>query len=471
MTRTGFLEHPREPRHKRPVELRLADYREVYVPHPIETMRTQAARCMDCAVPFCHQGCPLGNLIPEWNDLVHDGDWERAIARLHLTNNFPEFTGTLCPAPCEPACVLAINTDPVTIKDIELAIIDRAFEDGTVRPQPPGFRTGRRVAVIGSGPAGLAAAQQLNRAGHRVTVYERSDRVGGLLRYGIPDFKMEKHRLDRRLALLEAEGIVFECNYEVGRNIAPDELRRRFDAVVLCVGAERGRDVELPGRHLRGVQMAMDYLIQQNRRVGGETVPRARTISAAGRRVVIIGGGDTAADCLGNAHREGCASVEVLSVYPEPPRSRPAGNPWPEWPLVLQTYPAHEEGGQRHFGVMVTGFHGTDAVEAIETVDCEVRREGAGREFSPQPGTERMMPADLVLLAIGFDGVACEPLVEGLGGHLTESGAIAVDQDFCAAPGVFAGGDATRGASLIVWAIAEGRRAAAGCDRFLAASR
>ena len=469
MSRTGFMEHPREQRHKRPVVARVGDYREVYISHPLTTLRTQAARCMDCAVPFCHQGCPLGNLIPEWNELVHDGEWEQAIARLHLTNNFPEFTGTLCPAPCEPACVLAINSDAVTIKDIELSIIDRAFEEGWVRAQPPGSRTGKRVAVVGSGPAGLAAAQQLNRAGHRVTVYEKADRAGGLLRYGIPDFKMEKHRLDRRLALLEAEGIVFECNYEIGRTISAEELRRRFDAVVLCVGAERGRDVHTPGRSLPGVHLAMDYLIQQNRRVAGEAVPGAGAISAAGRNVVIIGGGDTAADCLGNAHREGCASVEVLSVYPEPPQTRPAGNPWPEWPLVLQTYPAHEEGGRRHYGVMVTGFQGTERVEAIETVECEVQREGSRREFTPRPGSEGLMPADLVLLAIGFDGVACSPLVEGLGARLTDSGAIAVDAGFCAAPGVFASGDATRGASLVVWAIAEGRQAAAACDRYLAA--
>jgi glutamate synthase (NADPH/NADH) small chain len=468
MSRTGFMEHARESRHKRPVALRVSDYREVYVPHPVETIRAQAARCMDCAVPFCHQGCPLGNLIPEWNELVHDRDWVQAITRLHLTNNFPEFTGTLCPAPCEPACVLAINSDPVTIKDIELAIIDRAFEDGTVRPQPPGFRTGKRVAVVGSGPAGLAAAQQLNRAGHRVTVYEKADRPGGLLRYGIPDFKMEKNRLDRRLDLLEAEGIVFECHQEVGRDLSAGELRQRFDAVMLCVGAELGRDVHVPGRELRGVHLAMDYLVQQNRRVAGETTPARRAISAAGRRVVVIGGGDTAADCLGNAHREGCASVEVLSVYPEPPQTRPPGNPWPEWPLVLQTYPAHEEGGRRHFGVMVTGFHGAGRVAAIETVECEVRHESAGRELTPVPGTERRMPADLVLLAIGFDGVACPSLVEELGGRLTETGAVAVDADFRAAPGVFASGDATRGASLIVWAIAEARTAAAACDRFLA---
>ncbi|HYA00237.1 MAG TPA: glutamate synthase subunit beta [Candidatus Binatia bacterium] len=469
MSRTGFIEHARQPRHKRPVTERVGDYREIYVSQPIETLTLQAARCMDCAVPFCHQGCPLGNLVPEWNDLVHRGDWARAISRLHLTNNFPEFTGTLCPAPCEPACVLAINSDPVTIKDIELEIVDRAFEMGLIRPEPPGFRSGRRVAVIGSGPAGLAAAQQLNRAGHRVTVYEKSDRPGGLLRYGIPDFKMEKHRLDRRLALLEAEGIVFECNYDVGRDLVVDDLRCRSDAVVCCVGAERGRDVlHLAGRQLPGIHLAMEYLVQQNLRVAGETVHAREAISATGRRVVIIGGGDTAADCLGNAHREGCAAVDVLSVYPAPPRTRTGDNPWPEWPLVLQTYPAHEEGGRRRFGVMVTGFRGHDRVEAIETVECEVRKSAGAREFSARAGTEGVIPADLVLLAIGFDGVACRDLIHDLGAGTTGRGTVAVDQDHQAAPGVFAAGDATRGASLIVWAIAEARRAAAACDRYLA---
>jgi glutamate synthase (NADPH/NADH) small chain len=467
MTQTGFMEHPRESRHRRPVAERVGDYREVYLPLPVVAARTQAARCMDCSVAFCHQGCPLGNLIPEWNELVHRDQWAQAIARLHLTNNFPEFTGTLCPAPCEPACVLAVNDDPVTIKDIELSIIDRAFQEGWVRPEPPGFRTGKKVAVIGSGPAGLAAAQQLNRAGHRVTVYEKADRPGGLLRYGIPDFKMEKHRLDRRLALLEAEGIVFECSCEAGRNVATGDLRRRFDAVVLCVGAERAGDVQLPGRGLPGVHLAMEYLVQQNRRVAGETVAPDGAISAAGRRVVIIGGGDTAADCLGNVHREGCSEVTQLVLYPEPPATRPEGNPWPEWPLVLQTHPAHEEGGDRRFEVMVTGFRGEGRVDAIETVEVDVRRDGDARIAVPRPGTEGVIPTELVLLAIGFDGVGRPALVEDLGGRLTAGGTIATDAGFQAAPGVFACGDATRGASLIVWAIAEARQAAAACDRHL----
>src|SRR5579864_780530 len=338
--RTGFLEHRRRTAPRRPVDERVRDYREVYLPLPLATAREQASRCMDCGVAFCHHGCPLGNLIPDWNDLVRRDEWSDAIERLHLTNNFPEFTGRLCPAPCEPACVLDINDDPVTIKSIEQAIIDRAFEEGWVRAEPPSHRTGKRVAVVGSGPAGLAAAQQLNSAGHLVTVYEKADRIGGLLRYGIPDFKMEKWVLDRRLALLEAEGIVFETGYDVGRDLGVDRLRERSDAVILAVGAEQARDIDIPGRGLDGVHMAMDYLIQQNRRVVGDRFPvDERQITAEGKRVVIIGGGDTGADCYGNVIRERCTSVEQLYIYPQPPDTRPEGNPWPAWPLVLRTYP------------------------------------------------------------------------------------------------------------------------------------
>ncbi|MGI8847035.1 MAG: glutamate synthase subunit beta [Candidatus Dormibacteria bacterium] len=468
MTRSGFLEHRRQSFQRRPVGERIHDYREVYQPLPMATLRDQAGRCMDCGVPFCQNGCPLGNLIPEWNDLAHRDDWRRAIARLHATNNFPEFTGRLCPAPCEPACVLGINDDPVIIKDIEQSIIDRAFREGWVGPEPPGHRSGRRVAVVGSGPAGLAAAQQLNRNGHLVTVYERSDRLGGLLRYGIPDFKMEKRVLDRRLELLEAEGIVFEPDTETGRDIGGDELRSRFDAVVLAMGAERGRDMDVPGRELDGVHMAMDYLVQQNRRVAGDSIP-GRTISAAGRDVVIIGGGDTGADCLGNAHRERCVSVQQLNIYPEPPPRRGDDNPWPEWPVILRSYPAHEEGGEREWAIQVTGFVGHDRVEAIETVRVDVERQPDGRRFVPLAGSQQRMSADLVLLAIGFAGINESPLLAQLAVATTPRNTVAVDADLATTvPGVFACGDAARGASLIVWAIAQGRQAAAACERHLA---
>jgi glutamate synthase (NADPH/NADH) small chain len=469
MTRTGFLEHRREGAHKRPVDERVRDYREVYMPLPLATLHEQASRCMDCGVAFCHSGCPLGNLIPEWNELAGQDDWKRAIERLHLTNNFPEFTGRLCPAPCEPACVLAINSEPVIIKDIESSIIDRAFQEGWVRPQPPGHRTGRSVAVVGSGPAGLAAAQQLNRSGHRVTVYERADRLGGLLRYGIPDYKMEKRLIDRRLDLLAAEGVIFEPSCEAGVDIAAEELRRRHDAIVLCIGAEQAREIEVPGRDLDGVHLAMDYLTQRNRAVAGDRLgPGA--ISAQGRHVVIIGGGDTGADCLGNSHRESCASVRQLTIYPEPPSTRPEGNPWPEWPLILRTSPAHDEGGIREWAIQVTGFAGTRRVEAVETVRVEVIRDGDGRRFVPIDGSAERMPCDLALIAVGFSGVRPSPLLPGLGLELTARGTIASDESFATSvPGVYACGDATRGASLIVWAIAEGRKAAAACHEALQA--
>jgi glutamate synthase (NADPH) small chain len=467
--RTGFLEHTRHSAHKRPVAERIADYREVYLPLPLQVLRDQGARCMDCGVAFCHDGCPLGNLIPEWNDLVYRDDWKGAVERLHATNNFPEFTGRLCPAPCEPACVLAINDDPVAIKQIEQSIIDRAFDEGWIRAEPPAHRTGRRVAVVGSGPAGLAAAQQLNRAGHRVTVFERSDRVGGLLRYGIPDFKMEKWVLDRRIDLLEAEGITFETGYDIGRDVQAEQLRERFDAVVLAVGADRPRDMDVPGRGLDGIHFAMDYLVQQNRRVAGDRVNATPEITARGRKVIIIGGGDTGADCLGNVIREQCSEVQQLYIYAQPPDTRPEGNPWPQWPLILRTYPAHDEGGSREFGLMVTSFEGEHgAVQRVRAARVEAVRESGRRTFVPLPGDDTHLDADLVLIAIGYEGPARSALLDGLSVPFDSSGNVAVDEAFaCATPGVFAAGDAVRGASLIVWAIADGRAAARSCDAYL----
>jgi glutamate synthase (NADPH/NADH) small chain len=467
--RTGFLEHTRHTAHKRPVEERVGDYREVYLPLPIQVLREQGSRCMDCGVAFCHQGCPLGNLIPEWNDLVSRDDWRGAVDRLHATNNFPEFTGRLCPAPCEPSCVLAINDDPVAIKQIEQSIIDRAFHEGWIHAEPPAHRTGKRVAVVGSGPAGLAAAQQLNRAGHHVTVFERSDRIGGLLRYGIPDFKMEKWVLDRRVGVLEAEGITFETGYDIGVDITAEQLRERFDAVVLTVGADRPRDIDVPGRELDGIHVAMDYLVQQNRRVAGERTLALPEITASGRAVVIIGGGDTGADCLGNVIREGCSEVQQLYLYPQPPDARPDGNPWPQWPLILRTYPAHDEGGSRDFGLMVTRFEGDGGhVRRVRAMRVEARRENGTRSFAPLAGGEVTLDADLVLIAIGYDGPQPSALLDGLSINVDGAGNLAVDGSFaCAAPGVFAAGDAVRGASLIVWAIADGRVAARSCDAYL----
>ena len=447
------------------MEQRIADHREVHVSMPLPVVQQQASRCMDCGVPFCHHACPLGNLIPEWNDLVRREDWERAAQRLHATNNFPEFTGRLCPAPCEPACVLAIAAEPVTIKEIEQSIVDRAFAEGWVRPQPPQLRSGRRVAVVGSGPAGLAAAQQLARAGHEVTVYEKSDEPGGLLRYGIPDFKMGKQLIDRRLEQLRAEGVRFETSCAVGSGITSAELRSRSDAVVLAIGAERGRDAELPGRELRGIHLAMEYLVQCNRRVAGKPI-LGEEISARGKRVVIIGGGDTAADCLGNAVREQAASIEQLVIYPQPPLQRPEDNPWPQWPLVLRTHPAHEEGGERRWAVLVAGFSGDGgAVRAVRTARVEAKGGGGRAAMMPVPGSEAEMAADLVLLAIGFTGIEGGDLVAELDGRVT--GSLIATDDSMSGEGVFAAGDAVLGARLIVDAIADGRRAAAACDRWL----
>ena len=470
--RTGFLEHTRHTAQKRPVAERIADYREVYLPLPVQVLRDQGSRCMDCGVAFCHHGCPLGNLIPEWNDLVSHDNWKAAVERLHATNNFPEFTGRLCPAPCEPACVLAINDDPVAIKQIEQSIIDRAFAEGWIRAEPPAHRSGRRVAVVGSGPAGLAAAQQLNRAGHRVTVFERSDRIGGLLRYGIPDFKMEKWVIDRRIDLLEAEGIIFETGYDIGVDVSAEQLRERFDAVVLGVGADRPRDIDVPGRGLRGIHFAMDYLVQQNRRVAGDRVSKHPEITARGRKVIIIGGGDTGADCLGNVIREQCSDVQQLYIYAQPPDSRRDGNPWPQWPLILRTYPAHDEGGSREFGLMVTRFEGDQGdVRSVRAVRVEARRDGGSRAFVPVSEDEIQLDADLVLIAIGYEGASRSTLLDELSVMRSSGGNVAVDADFaCATPGIFAAGDAVRGASLIVWAIADGRAAARSCDAYLTGS-
>ena len=468
----GFIEFHRRVPPRRPVDERVHDYREVYLPWAVDSLREQAARCMDCGIPFCHSGCPLGNLIPEWNDLVWRNDWETAIERLHATNNFPEFTGRLCPAPCEPACVLSINDDPVTIKQVEVSIIDRAFEEGWVRAAPPAHRTGKKVAVVGSGPAGLACAQQLNRAGHKVTVYEKDDRIGGLLRYGIPDFKLEKWIVDRRIDLMSAEGVAFETGYDVGVDITGAELRARFDAVVLTMGAGHPRDLVVPGRELDGVHFAMEYLPQQNRRVAGELIAEAETITAQGRRVIILGGGDTGADCLGNVHREGCASVHQFELLPAPPDDRAPDNPWPQWSIVMRSSSAHEEGGVRDYSIQTTGFSGADGrVERLHAVRVEPRKVEGRMQFVPVEGSAFSLEADLVLLAMGFLHPVHSGLVQELGVELDARGNVTADADFqTSVPGVFAAGDARRGQSLIVWAIAEGRQAARGCDRVLMGS-
>ena len=426
---TGFLEIHRAKPKTRPVPERIRDWREVYLPVAEQDSRNQGARCMDCSIPFCHQGCPLGNLVPDWNDLVYRNRWRSAIDRLHATNNFPEWTGRLCPAPCEASCVLSINDDPVTIKSIELSIIERAFDEGWISPEPPAHRTDKRVAIIGSGPAGLAAAQQLNRAGHLVTVFERDDRIGGLLRYGIPEFKMEKRFLDRRLAVLEAEGIVFRPGVHVGVDLTADQLREDFDAVLLAVGATSPRDLPVPGRDLCGVHFAMEYLTQQNRVCEGEAVPPGNLTTAAGKRVIIIGGGDTGADCLGTAHRQGALSVTQLELLPQPPAERAAGNPWHEWPHVFRISPAHEEGGDRLFSVSTERFSGdTDGrVRQLHASKVVVVREEGRPVMQRIAGSEFGIAADLVLLAMGFVGPERGALVTELGLDLTPRGNVAVD--------------------------------------------
>ena len=462
----GFMNTAREIPVRRPVDLRLRDWREVYEPFAAARLERQAGRCMDCGIPFCHNGCPLGNLIPEWNDLVWRHDWQDAADRLHATNNFPEFTGRLCPAPCEAACVLGINSDPVTIKQVEVEIIDRAFAEGWVVPMPPEARTGRSVAVIGSGPSGLAAAQQLTRAGHAVTVFERDEAPGGLLRYGIPEFKMEKRHLDRRLEQMRAEGTEFRCGIEAGTAISADELRASHDAIVLAGGARVPRDLPLPGRSLDGIHQAMEYLPPANRVVaaslGTGAAPDDPPICARGRHVVIIGGGDTGADCLGTSHRQGAASVTQLEILPRPPESRPGHQPWPTYPMIYRVSSAHEEGGERTYAVSTLEFLGDSAgrVRALRLADAD--------GFNPVPGTERDLPCELVLLAMGFTGAERPGLLDGLGVDYDQRGNVARDSGFATSvPGVFAAGDMGRGQSLIVWAIAEGRSAAAAVDRYL----
>ncbi len=467
---TGFIEIQRKKHPTRDVTERLQDWNEVYLPFPEQHVREQAARCMDCGIPFCHQGCPLGNLIPDWNDLVYRDRWRASIDRLHATNNFPEFTGRLCPAPCEGACVLGINSDPVSIKAVEVSIIDRAFEEGWVVAQPPESRTGRRVAVVGSGPAGLAAAQQLNRAGHTVTVFERADRVGGLLRYGIPEFKLEKRVLDRRLELMIEEGVTFQTNTDIGGNLPVGELKAQFDAVVIATGSTRPRDLQVPGRELAGIHFAMDYLTLQNRRNEGEDVPVERFISAKDKHVIIIGGGDTGADCLGTANRQGAASVHQLELLSQPPDLRAVGNPWPLWPNIFRVSSAHEEGGERLYSIATQHFSG-DALGQVTTLHAtrvELVHHDGRVEFKNVPGSEFELKADLVLLAMGFVGPETHGMIDALGVKMTDRGNVWRDERWMTSvPGVFAAGDAQRGQSLIVWAIAEGRSAAHGVDAYL----
>ncbi|QMU62284.1 MAG: glutamate synthase small subunit [Gammaproteobacteria bacterium] len=465
---TGFMEYTRAKQPYRPVEVRLKDWSQVMAPWPIDPLQDQAARCMDCGIPFCHQGCPLGNLIPDWNDLVYRDQWEDAIQRLHATNNFPEFTGTLCPAPCEGSCVLGINDDPVTIKGIELTIIDKAFENGLVLPQITENKTGKNVAIVGSGPAGLAAAQQLARAGHDVTVFERADRIGGLLRYGIPEFKMEKKVIDRRMEQMIAEGVTFKTNTHVGDNISVDDLRNEFDALILTGGACAARDLPAEGRELKGIHQAMEFLPMQNKLCEGDSIAD-NFINAKDKHVVIIGGGDTGADCLGTSNRQGAKSVHQLEIMPKPPEARSTNNPWPEWPRVFRTASAHEEGVERVYSVSTKRFidDGNGNVKALELITVEMNNNGR-MSFEEVPGSEQTLPCDLALLAMGFIGPEKPGMLEQLGVELDARGNVVCDQNWMTnVDGVFTAGDMQRGQSLIVWAIAEGRSAARGVDSFL----
>ena len=461
----GFMEYGRELPQRRPVTQRVNDWFEIYQDFPEPKLREQGARCMDCGVPFCHTGCPVNNIIPDWNDLVYRGRWKEAVRQLHATNNFPEFTGRICPAPCEAACVLGINQPPVTIKQIEKSIVERGFQEGWIRPEPPKFRTGKKVAVVGSGPSGLAAAQQLCRAGHWVSVYEKSDRIGGLLRYGIPEFKLEKRIIDRRLEQMSAEGVQFITKAHVGKDVPVEDLQREFDAIVLAGGAEQPRDLKVTGRELQGIHFAMEFLPQQNKRCLGETLDRDTEILATDKRVVIIGGGDTGADCLGTCHRQKPRSVHQFEIMPMPPDERSPQTPWPLWPMQLRSEAAHEEGGIREWSIATTKFTGdTDGnVSALHAV-----RVGPPPKFEPIPGTEFTIEADLVLIAMGFLAPVRGGMIEQLGVTLDGRGNIATDQNYMSSvPGIFAAGDMRRGQSLVVWAISEGRKAAESVDRYL----
>jgi len=483
---TGFIEYNRELPSKRPVEDRVKDYREFYEPFEVERLREQGARCMDCGVPFCHSGCPLGNIIPDWNDLVYRGLWKEALDRLQATNNFPEFTGRICPAPCEEACVLGINEPPVTIEHIEKSIVEHGFEHGMIHPEPPAVRTGKTVAVIGSGPSGLACAQQLNRAGHTVTVYERADRIGGLLRYGIPDFKLEKWVIDRRLKIMEEEGITFRTNANVGVDIDATELRQQYDAVVLTGGSTKPRDLPVPGRDLKGVQFAMDFLSQNNKRVAGDSVdtkideyrnqtarPFPGVLNAKGKHVIVIGGGDTGSDCIGTSNRHGAKSVTNFELFPKPLPDRPEGQPWPFWPMRLRTSTSHDEGCQRRWAIMTKEFKGKDGkLTHLVTVDLQFtpNPNGGPPRMTEVAGSEKEWRADLVTLALGFVGPEPEGMISQLGVELDNRGNVKTNNHQTTVDNVFAAGDMRRGQSLVVWAISEGRECAHYVDTYLMGS-
>ena len=466
----GFMEFGRQPPDRRPPNQRINDYREFYQPWPENHARDQGARCMDCAVPFCHMGCPLGNVIPEFNHQVYLGDWQKALEVLHSTNNFPEFTGRICPAPCEASCVLSINSDPVTIEYIEKEIADRGFANGWIKPAPPAHRTGKKVAVVGSGPAGLASAQQLNRAGHLVTVLERADFIGGLLMLGIPDFKLDKDVVRRRVQLMADEGIEFRTGVDVGVNYPVEELLDTFDAVCLTGGSTHARDLPVPGRELKGIHLAMEYLPQQNRRLAGVETPPEQHITAEGKRVVILGGGDTGADCLGTAHRQGAEVIYQYELLPEPPVERQESNPWPQWPMILRTSGAHEEGGLRDYNILTKSFSGSNGqVEKLHAVRVDWAPDENGRfQMTEVPNSDFEVDTDLVLLAMGFLHPEHDGMLTQLGVELDGRGNVQVGQNkMTSVPKVFAGGDMVRGQSLVVWAIAEGRDVARGVDQYL----